>query len=138
MKLKTLGLMSLLFISSSVQGATDFSKFTVVDGDTIKVEWNIPYPMLQHVYFRIIGMDAPELFHPKCEKERLLALKAKDELKKLLNSNFTYELISWDKYGGRILIKAYYNYVDISSIFIDKGLAVPYTGEKNKFDWCLE
>lgn len=124
-----------IFISSMTV-ADDFSRFSVVDGDTIKAEWNIPHPMLQQVYFRIIGMDAPELFHPKCEKERMLAKQAKNALTQLLDNGFHYEIISWDKYGGRILIKAYHYNDNISDLFIQQGLAVPYAGEKKQYDWC--
>ena len=111
----------------------------VIDGDTIKAKWTVPYPQLETIYLRIQGMDTPELFHPQCPEELILAKKAKAELANLVSQGIHFDIISWDKYGGRILIRlTTKSGQSIPDLLISKGLAIPYFGEKKTKDWCSQ
>ena len=114
----------------------DIYDISVVDGDTLKARWNIPYPPLETIYLRVHGMDAPELFHPKCKQEKELALKAKEELEELVKQGIHYEILSWDKYGGRILINLTVGGKSVIDIMLEKGLVIRYFGEQKTHDWC--
>ena len=49
----------------------------VVDGDTIRYRGEI---------IRLVGIDAPEIFDPGCEREAEIGARATDELRRLLNA----------------------------------------------------
>lgn len=129
---------STILVSSITVAETQgiIHNITVIDGDTLKAEWTVPYPQLETIYLRINGIDAPELFHPKCQKEKELAIQAKNELENILKERIHYDILAWDKYGGRILINLFYNGQPISEYMVNKGLAIYYSGEKKTHDWC--
>lgn len=110
---------------------------SVTDGDTIKTSLGkrLPAP-LNNVSIRLRDVDTPEL-RGACEKEKHLAQQAKAEVSLIATGQqmrvYNYE---WDKYGGRIVADVYVNGVTLSQHLITKGLAVPYTGEGPKRDWC--
>jgi len=111
----------------------------VIDGDTLKAKWTVPYPTLETIYLRIAGMDAPELFHPKCQKEKELALLAKLELEDIISGKFHFDILEWDKYGGRILVNLISETKEsVPDLLVSKGLAVYYHGEEKQKDWCAE
>lgn len=111
----------------------------VIDGDTLNAKWTVPYPTLETIYLRIADIDAPELFHPKCQKEKDLALLAKAELEEILKGKFHFDILGWDKYGGRILVKlTTKDGQSIPELLIAKGLAVLYFGGKKTKDWCSQ
>ncbi len=111
----------------------------VIDGDTLKAKWTVPYPTLETIYLRIAGIDTPELFHPKCQKEKELALLAKAELEEITSGKFHFDILEWDKYGGRILVNLISETKEpVTDILVSKGLAIYYHGEKKQKDWCAE
>jgi micrococcal nuclease len=60
----------------------------VIDGDTID---------LNGMPIRILGIDTPETFRPRCENERALGVAAKARLIELLDGvEVTYEASSYD------------------------------------------
>lgn len=111
----------------------------VTDGDTIKSRLNIPCPLC-NVSVRIRGIDTPETASlAKCEKERVLGIKAKNFLIDF-TQNKTSMLVKepkWDKYGGRINGIVKIDGINVADLMISKGLARPYTGRGKKSDWCI-
>jgi len=113
----------------------------VVDGDTLEIA-NEFLPQELKLFVRIKGIDTPEKApRAKCEKEKILAQKASNYTKNLIENaqknhqKITFSEIKWDKYGGRIVAKVMINGGDLGSELLKKGLARIYNGEKKK-TWC--
>jgi micrococcal nuclease len=120
----------------SFAGDLTFDNPRVIDGDTISVTLSNLPPPLNKLSIRLYGIDTPEL-RGKCANERALAIKARDFLKILVNGNdVVVKDYSWDKYGGRIVGKAYVNNLNLSTLMIVHGIAMPYYGVGAKTDWC--
>lgn len=127
----------LLFFSQSIF-AMDVVVDRILDGDTFQVIVKEHPPELQKIKVRILSLDTPEL-KGKCEKEKLLALEAKQFLQTLLPSGSTVSLenIKFDKFGGRILATVFISGQNISSAIKENKLGVNYFGKGPKFNWCL-
>ena len=108
---------------------TDFTVVKVRDGDTfiINIE-NVPDVFGKEIAVRIRGIDTPEL---KDEREEIkaIAIKAKEELEKLLYSRKKIILynLGRDKYF-RLLASVKVGNVDVAEYLIKKGLAKEYDG----------
>ena len=100
----------------------------VVDGDTFK---------LGDRKIRIIGIDAPELLAPQCPGEEVLARRAAERLRDLLNRG-EFEMIAHrlqrEDRHGRDLMVIRRGGQSIGSTLIDEGLAHRYIGSKR--GWC--
>lgn len=120
----------------------------VIDGDTIETRLTLPSP-LNVVSIRIASIDTPELpalsyrttgklGEAKCKQEAELALKAKQYVESLANTEklMTVKQFSWDKYGGRIDGEIYIGAVNVGQQLINNNLAVPYSGTGPRKDWC--
>lgn len=125
-----------LFFSQSVF-ALDVLIERIIDGDTIQVIVKEHPIELQKISIRILNLDTPEI-HGKCEKEKLLAIKAKQFLVNLLPIGSTIQLdnIKFDKYGGRILAHVFVNGRNVSTIIKENNLGYDYSGQGEKFNWC--
>ena len=77
----------------------------IIDGDTIKVRATIWLNQTIVVSVRLRGIDAPELFRPKCPAEKTLARAAKASVATVtpVGSQVWLSEISRDKYGGRVV-----------------------------------
>lgn len=107
----------------------------VIDGDTIDLNYK-PFSNLNSVLLRISGVDTPEL-KGKCEKEKLLAKQAKEFMAfTVKDQQVGVKIISWDKYGGRVVGTPFLHEVSLSEELIRRGFAVPYNGGKKTKDWC--
>jgi len=113
----------------------------VVDGDTMEIA-NEFLPQELKLFVRVKGVDTPEKApRAKCEKENILAQKASNYTKNLIekaqknHQKITFSEIKWDKYGGRIVAKVMINENDLGLELIKRGLARIYNGEKKK-TWC--
>ncbi|EKF43949.1 nuclease (SNase-like) protein [Nitratireductor indicus C115] len=96
----------------------------VVDGDTI---W------INREKFRLEGFNAPEM-NGSCDRERRLAVQARDELRRALNGHrFTIERNGQDRYG-RTLATIRVEGRDVGQGLIRKGLAHEWRGFKE--NWC--
>ena len=106
------------------------------DGDTCT--FHIPglHPIIgEDISVRLRGLDTPEI-KGKCQKERDLAIKARDRLRVLLKGK---HIILKDIVRGnyfRIVATLIANGQDVSEILIREGLARPYGGGKRK-EWCF-
>ena len=107
----------------------------VVDGDTIKVWHNTVPKHLEVVNVRLAGLDTPEL-RGKCDREKELAIKAKELIEETLNSanKVRFDVIDRGKYG-RYLVVVHADTININKLLIDKGLAYEYYGG-TKQSWC--
>ena len=108
---------------------TDFTIVKVRDGDTfvINIE-NVPDVFGKEIAVRIRGIDTPELNDSR-EEIRNIAIKAKEELERLLTSGEKVILynLGRDKYF-RLLASVKVGDIDVSEYMIKKGLAKSYDG----------
>lgn len=110
----------------------------IYDGDTFSIHLPLPAP-LNKAYIRIKGIDTPEKgARAKCPLENQKSIAALNLAKQLIPINSTVTILDydWDKYGGRINARVISNGVDVGKELINQGLAVPYSGQGAKKDWC--
>ena len=137
----------ILFLLASPAHAQDqmyvYKALKIIDGDTIAINIQKESPLIQKLGLnvRIKGIDAPERgSKAKCEKERIKAEEAQKFVNELVGVIGEKELllseVKNDKYGGRIVANVKVSGVDIAKALLNRGLAVPYTGEGQKHNWC--
>lgn len=119
---------ALLIASSPTDAAV-----RVIDGDTIDLDGE---------RIRLTSeagpMDAPELFHPGCPKERATAMTARDRLTGILAlGKITVERQGFD-WRGRTIAIVRADGRDVSAILERDGLAAPWPrlSRRDKPDWC--
>ncbi|WP_331372870.1 thermonuclease family protein [Sinorhizobium chiapasense] len=89
----------------------------LVDGDTIKLGGKT---------IRIVEIDAPETYKPRCELERKLGYETKERLRQLLDAgDVTYEATGTDRYG-RTLAHVYAGGVNVGEQLMMEGRALRY------------
>ncbi|MEL7486539.1 MAG: hypothetical protein AAGJ87_04880 [Pseudomonadota bacterium] len=78
----------------------------VVDGDTVRVSADVWIDQSISVSVRVAGVDAPELFRPKCDAEKARARAAKTFVADFLGDD-TVRLydIRRGKYAGRVVAR---------------------------------
>lgn len=128
--------MKKLIIAAAVAAVTATpvlaAKVNLVDGDTIKIGRKT---------IRIVEIDTPETYKPRCEQELVKGLAAKQRLRELLDSgDITYEATGTDRYR-RTLAHVYAGGVNVGSSLIAEGYALPYRpGANAKLErlraWC--
>lgn len=105
----------------------------VVDGDTVKMRVAIWLDQEILVSVRLAGVDAPELFRPKCEGERKLAREAKSFVESFLrDGEAMLDNIKQDKFAGRVVARLHVRGRDLGQALIAEGLGV----KGRKGDWC--
>lgn len=143
-KLAVLLLIGLLPLSGYAQkqkeGVTYDAKITrVIDGDTVAFEANfLPAPLKPELSIRVFGVDTPEKGHrAQCQSEDLLGKAATNFTKDTIANakNLKIVLMSWDKYGGRVLGDVIVDGNSLRMALINKGYAREYYGEA-KQSWC--
>ena len=119
-------------------GSVVISEVTsVYDGDTFRA--NIPdFPELigRNIGIRINGIDTPEI-KGKCEREKQLALEAKQFTMNMLTKAKMVELrnLQRGKYF-RIVADVYADGINVGDALVKEMLAVVYDGGKKVKDWC--
>jgi len=114
-----------------VLAALAISSPAVLDGDTVRIAG---------VAIRLTDYDNPELFSPKCPRERELAWKARLELERIINL-VKLELVpcATSNYG-RLCAEGSINGKPRAAYMIDRGIGAPYVcwtgGCPRKRDWC--
>ena len=98
----------------------------VVDGDTFDAELDLGFTIKVNTRFRLYGVDTPETYRPKSAEEKANGLVASKFVKdRIEGRTLTIESFKGDKYG-RWLAKVFLeDGTSLSSILLDKGLAVP-------------
>lgn len=106
----------------------------VIDGDTVKMRVAIWLEQEILISVRLSGVDTPELFRPKCEAERALALEAKSFVEDFLQGGEA-ELIDIEqgKYAGRVVARIEADGEDLGSALVAAGLGV----RAKKGNWCV-
>ena len=120
-----------------------YKALRIIDGDTIAINIQKESPLIQKLGLnvRIKGIDAPERgSKAKCEKEKIKAEEAQKFVNELVGVIGEKELllseVKNDRYGNRIVANVKVGGVDIAKALLNRGLAVPYTGEGPKHNWC--
>ena len=137
----------ILFLLASPAQAQEqmyvYKALRIIDGDTIAINIQKESPLIQKLglIVRIKGIDAPERgSKAKCEKEKIKAEEAQKFVNELVGVIGEKELllseVKNDRYGGRIVANVKVGGVDIAKALLNRGLAVPYTGEGQKPNWC--
>ena len=107
--------------------------WSVIDGDTIKVEASVWPGIVVVERVRLNGIDAPEMRAPKqCERE--VAVKAKVYLSGRLSEAKRITLfVSGRDSFGRVLASIDIDGADLGALMLTAKLARPY-GKKS--EWC--
>ena len=118
-------------------GTCEQTKVNIIDGDSISINGK---------QFRLIGIDAPEIFG-KCEEESALAQEAKKHLMYLIDRRAIALVTHHDDKYGRTLTSVKVNRDknkdgredDVGSRMMEQGLARKWTKtwDGNKTPWCL-
>lgn len=110
----------------------------VYDGDTFFANIDAhPSIIGDTIGIRINGIDAPEI-KGKCDKEKELAVEAKELLEDLLvsgNKTIVLKNIQRGKYF-RIVADVYVSGRNVAKKLIREDLAVEYDGGTKTKDWC--
>lgn len=78
----------------------DVTVTEVVDGDTFWGEVDLGFDVKLRRDFRVLGIDTPEIFHPKTEMERVKGIQARDKAVSLLQGKkVKLTTAKTDKYG---------------------------------------
>lgn len=111
----------------------------VIDGDTVVFKAPfLPLPLKKELHLRIFGVDTPEKGgRAKCQKESDKGNQAseftKREVAKAKDAQIV--LMSWDKFGGRVLGDVLLDGKSLRNMLIQSGYAREYYGEA-KSSWC--
>ena len=122
------------------QSATyEFPLTRVVDGDTVEFQATfLPAPLKPVLSVRVYGVDTPEKgFRAQCPSEAERGASATEYTKKVINASRQrlVTIISWDKYGGRVLGDVILDGQSLRALLIQNGYAREYYGEA-KQSWC--
>lgn len=128
----------------SFAGKTFYARAcNIYDGDTFSIIFLHNNEVIKY-RCRCLGYDSPEmkpsLSNPNREKEKALAVNAKNRITELLTKHESglvfVECFEFDKYG-RILVKVY-NMIDeksINEIMVEEGHGKVYDGGKKDTNW---
>ncbi len=106
----------------------------VVDGDTIKVRARIWVDQSVEVSVRLAGIDAPEIFRPKCDAEKEPARAAKAAIVAQVGNTVQLRDVRNGKYAGRVVADAILSDGEsLSARLLAQGHAIPDGAEK---PWC--
>lgn len=148
--IKVLGILAAVAVSSTALAADAVqlvppgpTVIVVTDGDTVKINGS--------GNMRLLGIDTPETFQPRCANERKLGLNAKYFLRALIDSGEPrYDISYKDEWGrtdryGRQFVNLYVvvndQTIDVDKLMVAKGYGLIYKpGSKAKQErintWC--
>jgi endonuclease YncB( thermonuclease family) len=111
----------------------------VIDGDTVAFQANwLPDPLKKELSIRVFGVDTPEKGHrASCPSEDQRGQAATAFTRSQINAAQKRQvvLMSWDKYGGRVLGDVLLDGKSLRQMLITNGFAREYYGEA-KTSWC--
>lgn len=117
----------------------NFQLGEVKDGDTVTfVAPFLPPPLKPVLGVRILGVDTPEKsFRAKCPQEAARGEAASKFTKSVVANakQIQFEIVDWDKFGGRVLGDVIIDGQRLSQLLIKNGYAREYWGEA-KQSWC--
>jgi len=121
--------------------------YYITDGDTFFARVKLWPGLNTDVSIRILGVDTPESWRPKCDSEKAAGKAATEFLMSVFGSPYrtaildkpmaTVELrnVKLGKYSGRVLADVFHNGQNISDAIIAAGHGRPYAGGK-RAGWC--
>lgn len=118
----------------------------IIDADTIRVKIHLLPGLEYQINVRSKGVDAPEIWRPKCEQEKKLGIEARQAIaKRFPVGSWVYiENLQNDSFGGRIVADIKQRYANQRWRTVTQALlqregewGVPFERE-NKHDWCKE
>lgn len=117
-------------------GPTPATVERVIDGDTIEVRAEIWLGQEIEVSVRVDGVDAPELFRPRCAAEKAAAEDARAFVESFFaDRRASLTDIHHDKFAGRVLARVENSAgADLGTALLASGHAKVYGGA----DWCLQ
>lgn len=118
----------------------DFPLTRVIDGDTVAFAAPfLPGPLKPELSIRIWGVDTPESTKSmaKCPGEIVRGKAASQFTRDTINAASVRQItiMSWDKYGGRVLGDVILDGKSLRDTLIAKGFAHEYYGGA-KHTWC--
>ena len=125
------------FTAHSQENVSVTKVISVYDGDTFRVDIDELSDIVgKNIAIRILGIDTPEI-KGQCEKEKQLAIKARDFTRHYLNNASSIQLsnLKRDKYF-RLLADVYVDGKSLAAALLANNLAVKYSGNK-KSSWCF-
>lgn len=126
------------YLHAQPQELHDWKVTRVLDGDTVEVQVDfLPKELGDRLLVRVWGVDTPEKgWRAKSEQERQKGLQASLFTKQLLQNAkiVKISIITWDKYGGRILGDVVIDGESLRELLLKNGHAREYYGDK-KMDW---
>ena len=127
-----------LFLCSVLhaQGPYAWTVTRAIDGDTVEVQVDfLPSELSDRLHVRIWGIDTPEKgFRAQNEHERKLGEQASEFTKNAIANakEIKINLITWDKFGGRVLGDVLVDGKSLRQLLLDNHLAREYYGDKKK------
>ena len=125
------------FTAHSQENVSVTKVISVYDGDTFRVDIDELSDIVgKNIAIRILGIDTPEI-KGQCEKEKQLAIKARDFTRHYLTNASSIQLsnLKRDKYF-RLLADVYVDGKSLAAALLANNLAVRYSGNK-KSSWCF-
>ena len=125
------------FTAHSQENVSVTRIISVYDGDTFRVDIDELSDIVgKNIAIRILGIDTPEI-KGQCDKEKQLAIKARDFTRHYLNNASSIQLsnLKRDKYF-RLLADVYVDGKSLAAALLANNLAVRYSGNK-KSNWCF-
>ena len=86
---------------------------------------------------RLLDLDTPEISNPKCEKEYILGIEAREYINQLISEGkrIEFETEYNRDFFGRILSYIIVDGENVSKLMVSHSLGVLYD-KNNKKDWC--
>ena len=86
---------------------------------------------------RLLDLDTPEISNPKCEKEYILGIEAREYINQLISEGkrIEFETAYNRDFFGRILSYIIVDGENVSKLMVSHSLGVVYD-KNNKKDWC--
>lgn len=110
----------------------------IIDGDTVDVSVAL-WPGLWAEYsVRVKGIDAPELFRPDCEAEKIWAIEAREQAERLYPSGLIVQLrdVTYDAFAGRVVAELRRWRSDRWLSFAHE-MGVEWYPDQDPVPWCL-
>ena len=118
----------------AIAGPVQASVVRVVDGDTLRVVAQVWVDQEITVSVRLDGVNAAELFRPRCEAERVAARASQAALTELVGESVQLMNVRHDKYAGRVVAQVLTpSGADLAATMVARGHAEPAVDAR---PWC--
>ncbi|NBW57716.1 thermonuclease family protein [bacterium] len=122
--------------NSQTENFYDWKVVKAIDGDTVEVEVDfLPVELGKNLSVRVYGVDTPEKgWRAENDHERKMGEQASIFTKNLLQNckDIKIKVVSWDKYGGRVLGDVIIDGQSLRQLLLKNGYAREYYGDKKQ------